>query len=105
MDGSDRPTAATPDAPAAPARPKFSWKVVALVVAAAAAACALFIIDGPNAPEDTPAKLCTLLRAGWTPSELAINDEWRDWSEHQSPRSRAMDIASAANQGGCLELV
>lgn len=49
-------------------------------------------------------RLCTLLDGGWTTSQLIANNVWVDWPEQQSPLSRSIEVAKAAERGGCFEL-
>jgi hypothetical protein len=57
--------------------------------------------DEPNSDE----QLCSLLHGGWTSNELIYDDAWVDWPERQSPLERSIQLAKAAERGGCFELV
>lgn len=57
--------------------------------------------DEPTSEE----RLCSLLEGGWTGDQLASNDQWKDWPDSQSPVSRSIELADAADRGGCFNLV
>jgi hypothetical protein len=82
-----------------------------MLVVAAAVVCGVAIADQvggddtPSNPSGTPSDLCQLLREGWTGGQLANNDVWKTWPESQSPSSREMTIARAADHGGCFNLL
>lgn len=60
---------------------------------------------GDDKPDPTPAeRLCTLLQTGWSTGQIAVGDEWKEWPEAQSPISRGIEIAAAADRGGCGHL-
>lgn len=97
------------DSPAPQRRPKEpiggGWTFVLILGGIVLALAVVGSIFGGD--EDAPSpeqRLCDLLRGGWTTAQLIGNDQWQDWPDSQSPLSREIDLADAADQGGCFDL-
>jgi hypothetical protein len=108
MDGADRPTALLTEATPSPRRPgrlRAALAIGALMLVPAGIGIWSQLAGRTDTNGPTPERLCALLEGGWTPDQLAGGDGWKSWPDSHSMVSRGIDIAEAADRGGCGDMV